>query len=89
MKNVVEEHEKDFLAAFEQKMQIIQRDMKELKLKASAERHKAKGDARMITLQEEREWFRMEALTLDKINKDQKRALYEMRNELESIKEEK
>jgi hypothetical protein len=63
--------------------------MKDLKFKACAERHKAKGDARMITLGEEREWFRMEALTLDKINKDQKRALVEIRHELESIKEEK
>lgn len=63
--------------------------MKDLKKKASAERHKAKGDARMITMQEEREWFRREALTLDRINKDQKRALHELKQELEAAKEEK
>lgn len=50
MKVVVEEHEKDFLSAFEQKMYTIQKDFKDLKQKASAERHKAKNDARMLTL---------------------------------------
>ena len=70
MKMVVSEHEKDFLAAFEQKMYDVQKDMKDLKEKANAERHKTKQNQKMITLQEEREWFRREALTLDKINKD-------------------
>ena len=42
MKQVVSEHEKDFLAAFEQKMFDVQKDMKSLKEKANAERHKAK-----------------------------------------------
>ena len=39
---IVEEHEKDFLSAFEQKMYTIQKDMRELKEKASVERIKAK-----------------------------------------------
>jgi len=42
IKRIVNEHESDFLAAFEQKMYIVQRDMRDLKEKASVERIKAK-----------------------------------------------
>ena len=69
---IVEEHEKDFLAAFEQKMYIIQKDMRDLKEKASVERIKAKQEARLVNLEKERDWFRQEALDLDKMNKDHK-----------------
>lgn len=70
-------------------MYAIQKDFKDLKLKANAERQRGKNDARMITLNEERDWFRQEALALDRINKDQKRALHDMKTQLESLKEEK
>ena len=42
IKRTVDEHEKDFLAAFEQKMYAVQKDMRDLKEKASVERIKAK-----------------------------------------------
>ena len=44
IKRIVAEHESDFLSAFEQKMYVVQKDMKELKEKANAERIKAKMD---------------------------------------------
>jgi len=66
---VVKEHENDFLAAFEQKMHIIQKDMVNLKEKASVERNRAKQEARAQKLENERDWFRSEALNLDRICK--------------------
>ena len=42
IKKIVGEHENDFLSAFEQKMYVVQKDMRDLKDKASAERIKAK-----------------------------------------------
>lgn len=72
IKKIVNEHEKDFLAAFEQKMYIVQKDMRDLKEKASVERIKAKSEAKMVSMEKERDWFRREALDLDKLNKDHK-----------------
>lgn len=49
--------------------------MRDLKEKASAERHKAKQEARLINLEKERDWFRLEALKLDRMCKDHKKVL--------------
>jgi hypothetical protein len=40
--SVIEEHENDFFVAFKNKMYAIMKEMRELKDKASSERHKAK-----------------------------------------------
>ena len=48
------------------------KEMKELKEKASSERHKAKQEARLVNLEKERDWFRKEALKLDRMCKDHK-----------------
>ena len=53
-------------------MYTIQKDMRDLKEKASIERIKAKQEARLVNLEKERDWFRKEALDLDKMNKDHK-----------------
>lgn len=58
------------MSAFQQKMFVVQRDMKDLKEKASAERLKSKMDTRMVHLETERNWFRDECLQLDKIAKE-------------------
>ena len=83
------EHESDFLCAFEQKMYIVQKDMRDLKEKASVERIKAKQEARLLNLERERDWFRREALDLDKMNKDHKRVLMELRQRLETVSEDR
>lgn len=41
---IVNEHEKDFMSAFEQKMYIVQHDMKNLKEKANVQRHTSKQE---------------------------------------------
>ena len=51
-------------------MEDIMKDMQDLKDKANAEHLKAKSDEKMIQLEKERDWFRSEALKLNKIQKD-------------------
>ena len=70
-------------------MYIVQKDMRDLKEKASAERHRAKQEARLINLEKERDWFRKEALALDRMNKDHKRALNQVKFNLENVEEDK
>lgn len=65
------------------------KEMKELKEKASSERHKAKQEARLLTLEKERDWFRKEALKLDKMCKDHKRVLTKLKSALENIEEDR
>ncbi len=40
-------------------------------------------------MEKERDWFRREALELDKMNKDHKRLVAELRNRLEAVTEDK
>ena len=77
-------HEQDFLAAFEQKMLVVQADMKHLKQQASLNRHKAKQEARTHKLQEERDWFRDECLTLTQQLKRAKSELAKAKTRQES-----
>ena len=77
-------HEQDFLAAFEQKMLVVQADMKHLKQQASLNRHKAKQEARTHKLQEERDWFRDECLTLTQQLKQAKSELAKAKTRQES-----
>lgn len=65
------------------------KEMRELKEKASSERHKAKQEARLVNLEKERDWFRREALKLDKMCKDHKRILNKLKATLENIEEDR
>lgn len=60
--DVIKYHEKDFFAAFKERMLQIKVEMQDLKEKASAERLKLKHDERLVELEKERDWFRKEAL---------------------------
>ncbi len=62
-------------------MLIIQKDMVDLKEKASVERNRAKQEARATKLENERDWFRTEALNLDKVCKAQKEELDRLRQQ--------
>lgn len=49
--DVIKDHENDFFIAFKNKMYAITKEMKELKEKASSERHRAKQEARLVSLE--------------------------------------
>jgi len=89
IQRVVENQEKDFFLAFKNKMYTISKEMKELKEKASSERQKAKQEARYVSLEKERDWFRAESLKLDKMCKEHKRILQKMKEALENIEEDR
>ena len=55
------------------------KDMQELKDKSNAERLKAKQDEKLVLLEKERDWFRNEALKLNKLQKEQKIILDRMK----------
>ena len=40
-------------------------------------------------MEKERDWFRLEALSLDKMNKDHKRLIVEMKSRMEALSEDK
>ena len=85
--NVIQYHEKDFFAAFKNRMYQIKEEMKILKEKASKERLEMKREERMATLQNERDWFRREALELDKMNKDRKKTILKLKNQLDNAED--
>jgi hypothetical protein len=89
IQDVIKDHENDFFVAFKNKMYAIMKEMRELKEKASSERHKAKQEARLVNLEKERDWFRREALKLDKMCKDHKRILSKLKSTLENIEEDR
>ena len=70
-------------------MYVVQKDMKDLKEKANAERLKHKMDARLVHLEKERDWFRAEALQLDKMNKENKKLVLTLKVRLEGESEDK
>tara|TARA_B110000305_G_C19214203_1_gene527400 strand:+ start:191 stop:361 length:171 start_codon:yes stop_codon:yes gene_type:complete len=55
-----------------------------LKQKANTEKIKAKQEDRIVTIEKERDWFRAEALKLNKITKDQKIIMDKMKVQLEN-----
>jgi hypothetical protein len=64
---VISGNQTEFFVAFRRKMEGIMKDMQELKDKSNSEHLKAKTDEKMILLEKERDWFRTEALKLNKI----------------------
>lgn len=70
-------------------MYQISKEMKELRDRAASERHKSKQEARVVGLERERDWFRREALKLDRLCKDQKKILARLKTTLESMEEDK
>ena len=87
MSDVIKYHEKDFFAAFKERMLQIKLEMQDLKDKASAERLKLKHDERLVELEKERDWFWKEALQLDKMCRDAKRQVKKMRTNVENAQE--
>jgi len=70
-------------------MYAITKEMRDLKDRASSARHKAKGETRLLNLEKERDWFRREALKLDKMCKDQRKILARLKTTLEAMEEDK
>jgi hypothetical protein len=70
-------------------MHEIQKELKNMKKKIDEETLKQKADEKKRILEEERDYFREEALRLDKMSTEQLRTIEELRFKLKITNEEK
>jgi hypothetical protein len=87
--NVLSKHEADFLNVYKGHMYNIQKEMRILKEKVSEEELKRKRDEELKSLEKERDWFRNEALRLDKLCKQHKRNLEIWKNKAQILEEDR
>merc|ERR1719434_340356 len=83
------EHEKDFFLAYKTHMYGVQRDIKTLRMKADQEEAKTREDTKIRALEEELDWFMVEALRLDELCKGYKREVDKWRAKAEALDEDR
>lgn len=86
---VLQKHEADFLNVYKGHMYNIQKEMRVLKEKVSEDELKRKRDEELKSLENERDWFRNEALRLDKLCKQHKRNLEIWKNKAQILEEDR
>ena len=89
MQKMIDDHSKQYSIAYKNRMFEIKMEMENLKNKASEATLKAKKEKRLQDLEKERNWFRKEALKLDKMNRDRKWIMQKMKTNLENVSEDK
>ena len=67
----------------------IMKDMSALRDKADAENLRLKQDKKMISLEQERDWFRSESMRLSKLYKEQKVILDRVKVKMEDAQEDR
>lgn len=85
----MQKHEADFLNVYKGHMYNIQKEMRILKEKVSEDELKRKRDEELKSLEKERDWFRNEALRLDKLCKQHKRNLEIWKNKAQILEEDR
>lgn len=70
-------------------MQKVMKEMKDLKEKATSEKAKERTDQKFISMKEERDWFRTEALRLNKKCKEYEALVNKMKGSLENVTEDR
>ena len=85
----MQKHEADFLNVYKGHMYNIQKEMRMLREKVSEDELKRKRDEELKILESERDWFRNEALRLDKICKEYKRNLEIWKNKAQILEEDR
>lgn len=86
---VLEKQEKDFLSAYRAHMFQVQKELQALRAKANEAELAMKKNEKIRSLEEERNWYRKEALRLDKFATAMKRDLKYMKEKLESIEDDR
>merc|ERR1719428_54914 len=69
MELLLREHEKDFFLAYKTHMYSVQKEIKNLRMKAELEDAKTREDSKIRALEGELDWFMTEALRLDELCK--------------------
>lgn len=86
---LLQNHEKDFMLAYKDQMGQVQNELRILKSKIDEETLKQKNDEKLKILEEERDYFRAEAIRLDKLCKDQGQTIEECKFKITLAQEEK
>ncbi|KAM3145681.1 hypothetical protein pb186bvf_002227 [Paramecium bursaria] len=86
---IIKAQEEDFMIAFKEQMHDIQKELKTMKRKIDEEALRQKADEKKRILEEERDYFREEALRLDKLCQEQQRTIEELKFKLKITNEEK
>jgi len=81
--------EKDFLAAYRAHMFNVQKELHETKEKVQRNEMKENKSEKIKLLEEERDWYRKEALRLDTFTTNMKKDLKNMHEKLQSIEEDR
>lgn len=86
---LVQQSEEEFLYAYRKQINVLQRELRALKKRMDEETLKLKANDKMNILEEERDYFRAEALRLDKICKQQQRDIEELNFKMKILQEDK
>eukprot|EP00743_Colponemidia_sp_Colp-15_P003311 GILK01003576.1.p1 GENE.GILK01003576.1~~GILK01003576.1.p1 ORF type:complete len:525 (+),score=74.49 GILK01003576.1:89-1663(+) len=89
VKDVLGKHEKDFLSAYRAHMYTVQKEMQSLKQKANEEEAKLRRDQKINSLEQERDWFKTEALRLDALCKNYKKEVDKWKQKALALEEDR
>ena len=86
---MLQKQEKEFLAAYRAHMYNVQKELNDLRAKVDEAELQMKKDSKIKKLEEERDWYRKEALRLDTHATAMKKDIKYMKEKLESIEEDR
>ncbi|CAD8160639.1 unnamed protein product [Paramecium pentaurelia] len=86
---IIKSQEDDFMIAYREQMTEVQKELKNMKRKIDEEALRQKADEKKRILEEERDYFKQEALRLDKLCQEQLRTIEELKFKLKITLEEK
>lgn len=86
---VLNKQEHDFLQAYRAHMFNVQKELQQLRDKVKANELELKKNHKIRKLEEARDWFRSEALRLDKISQGMRKKLKYLQDKLDSIEEDR
>lgn len=81
--------EQDFLAAYRAHMYKVQKDVQDLKQQLEQSENGDQKQEKLKSMEDERNWYRKEALRLDSFAVSMKSDLAAMREKLESLEEDR
>jgi chromosome segregation ATPase len=86
---VLQKQERDFLAAYRAHNYNVQKELQDLRNKVAEAENSLQKNDKVHKLEEERSWYRKEALRLDAFTTSMKKDLKAMREKLEGIEDDR
>lgn len=86
---LLREREKDFLAAYRHHMYNVQKDLQEAKRSVKKAKDDLRNNDQIKKLKKERDWFRNEALRLEKLSKTQEKEIESIQVKFNTLREDR